>query len=123
MIASMAGMRILLVDDHAGFRTSATQLLRAEGCVVVGAVATGEEAVDAVRELVPGVVLVDLNLPGIDGAEVAVRLAAVVPRPAVILISSHEDAEAEPRVTAAPVQGFIAKRHLAWASIAAILGP
>jgi two-component system nitrate/nitrite response regulator NarL len=117
----MVGSRILLVDDHPGFRAAASQLLRAEGCTVVGAVSSGEEAVTAVHDLAPEVVLVDLNLPGIDGAEVAMRLAGLLPRPAVILISSHEDAEAEPRVTAAPVRGFIAKRNLAWASIAAVL--
>lgn len=96
-------------------------MLAAQGCDVVGAAASGEEALVAVERLAPDLVLLDLRLPGIDGVEVAERLAAMERAPAVILISSREAAAYEPRVVDAPVRGFLAKRDLAVSSIDALL--
>jgi CheY-like chemotaxis protein len=78
---------VLIVDDHASFRTSARALLQAEGDVV-GEAADGEEALEAVVKLRPDVVLLDIQLPGLDGLTIAERLAVVPNPPAVVLISS-----------------------------------
>ena len=72
---SVMTMSVLIVDDHAPFRTFARSLLEAEGFEVAGEAADGEAALAAAEELHPDVVLLDINLPTIDGFEVARRLA------------------------------------------------
>ena len=67
---------VLIVDDHPGFRAAARRLLELEGYVVVGEAVDGMTALDAVHELRPEVVLLDVQLPDIDGFEVAERLSA-----------------------------------------------
>ena len=66
---------VLVVDDHAEFRRSARALLEAEGFAVVGEAAGGREAIAAVRRLRPEIVLLDIQLPDLDGFVVAQRLA------------------------------------------------
>src|SRR6266700_3323207 len=66
---------VVIVDDHAGFRSSARALLEAEGFDVVGEAGDGVSALVAVGRLHPHVVLLDIQLPDIDGFEVADRLA------------------------------------------------
>ena len=117
----MLGQRVLIVDDHAGFRAAATVMLEAAGCDVVGEVADGEETLAAVASLHPDLVLLDLQLPGIDGVTVSEIISAMDHPPDVILISSREDAATEPRVMSSPTLGFVSKRHLGEASIKALL--
>ncbi len=64
---------VLIVDDHAAFRASARALLQAEGFDVVGEAANGAEAVEAVAVLRPEIVLLDIQLPDLDGLAVAER--------------------------------------------------
>jgi DNA-binding NarL/FixJ family response regulator len=103
---------VLIVDDHDGFRESARALLEAEGFSVVGAVADGEAALVAVERLRPEVVLLDVQLPGLDGFGVAERLAATPQSPSVVLVSSREAATYGQRLQAAPARGFIPKAEL-----------
>ena len=117
----MAARRVLIVDDHAAFLEAASALLVAEGFEIVGSVTSGDEALAAVLRLPTDLVLLDLYLPGNDGVAVAERIAALDSPPAVILISSHDEAGAEARVMAAPVRGFLAKRDLAWEAIDRLL--
>lgn len=117
----MLSQRVLVVDDHAGFRAAATVMLEAAGCDVVGGVAEGEETLAAVASLNPDLVLLDLQLPGIDGVTVSELISTLEHPPGVILISSREDAATEPRVVGAPTLGFVSKRHLGEASIKALL--
>jgi DNA-binding NarL/FixJ family response regulator len=105
-------MTVLIVDDHDGFRESASALLEAEGFAVVGAVADGDAALAAVEHLRPEVVLLDVQLPELDGFAVAERLAATADPPSVVLISSREAATYGPRLRAAPARGFISKAEL-----------
>ena len=112
---------VLIVDDHDGFRESARALLEAEGFAVVGDAADGVEAVAKVARLRPDVVLLDVQLPDVDGFVVAGRLAAVPDPPRVVLISSRDAAAYGPRVDAAPVCGFLAKRELSGAALAALV--
>jgi DNA-binding NarL/FixJ family response regulator len=116
------GLTVLIVDDHPAFRASAGALLDAEGFTVIGEAADGAAALDAVTRLHPDVVLLDIQLPGIDGFAVAERLAATPSPPAVVLISSREALAYGPRIGEAPARGFIAKRELSGAALAALVG-
>jgi len=113
---------VLIVDDHGGFRESARALLEAEGFAVVGCAADGASALAAVQRLRPQVVLLDIQLPDLDGFAVAERLAAVPDPPRVVLISSRDAAAYGPRLDIAPACGFLAKRELSGASLAALVG-
>jgi DNA-binding NarL/FixJ family response regulator len=113
---------VLIVDDHDGFRESAQALLEAEGFAVVGCAADGVSALAAVQRLRPEVVLVDIQLPDLDGFAVARRLAAATDPPRVVLISSRDAAAYGRRLDAAPACGFLAKRELSGASLAALVG-
>jgi CheY-like chemotaxis protein len=79
----MAGLRprILIVDDHDGFRTVARTLLEDDGFEVVGEVADGAGAIAAASTLRPGIVLLDVHLPDVDGFAGSDQLAAL-PAPA-----------------------------------------
>jgi len=112
---------VLIVDDHEPFRESAAALLEAEGFEVVGGVGEGAAALAAVERLRPDVVLLDVQLPDLDGFAVAERLAATPYTPQVVLISSRDASAYGPRVRAAAARGFLAKRELSGASLAALV--
>jgi CheY-like chemotaxis protein len=79
---------VLIVDDHAQFRQSAGALLEAEGFAVIAEAADGNEAIAAVERARPQIVLLDVQLPDVDGFTVAERLAAGPDPPVVVLISA-----------------------------------
>jgi DNA-binding NarL/FixJ family response regulator len=122
--ATITGVRptVLIVDDHDGFRSSAATLLESEGFSVVGAVADGASALAAVARLRPEVVLLDVQLPDLDGFAVAHRLAELAEPPLVVLISSRDAAGYGARVAETPARGFLAKRELSGAALAALVG-
>lgn len=113
---------VLVVDDHAGFRASARRLLESEGYRVVAEAADGVEALECAREAGPDLALVDVCLPGIDGFEVAHRLAQLDDPPEVVLISSHEKREFEPLVPGSGTRGFLAKDELSREALEGLLG-
>jgi DNA-binding NarL/FixJ family response regulator len=113
---------ILIVDDHAGFRTSARKLLEADGFVVVGEAANGGEAVALTQELRPAVVLLDVQLPDTDGFDVAERLAALAEPPEVILTSSRDSADYGSLIGTAAARAFVAKAELSTETVRAALG-
>jgi DNA-binding NarL/FixJ family response regulator len=86
------GLGVLLVDDHDLFRTGLRNLLEAEGLAVVGEASTGAEAIRLVRELTPEVVVMDLNMPGMNGVEATRAIAGFAPltRVLVLTISDHD---------------------------------
>lgn len=87
-------VRVLTVDDQAVFRGIAREVIDAtSGFESAGEVASGEEALQAVEQLEPELVLVDVRMPGMDGIEVARRLTASHPRTFVVLISMEESAD------------------------------
>jgi len=112
---------VLIVDDHAEFRASAAELLAAEGFDVVGSAGDGAAGFELALRLRPQLVLLDIQLPDRDGFAVAAQLAEVEQAPAVVLISSREAAAYGRRVSEAPVRGFIAKRDLTGAALAAFV--
>ena len=110
---------VLIVDDHPSFRASARMLLECEGYDVIGEAEDGESALDAVRELRPDVVLLDVQLPGIDGPEVARRLAAANGfSPAIVLTSSRD---LDDLGAIGGVRGFIPKSELSGSALEALL--
>jgi DNA-binding NarL/FixJ family response regulator len=123
MRSNMSSLRptVLIVDDHADFRASASAMLEAEGFDVVGEAAGGEQALAEVERLRPDVVLLDVQLPGEDGFAIAKRLSAGSSA-TVILISSREAAAYGPRLDTAAAGGFLAKRMLSGEALAALLG-
>jgi two-component system response regulator EvgA len=114
-------MKLLIVDDHASFRSVARKVLEHHGYVVVGEAADGESALEAVRELQPDVVLLDVQMPGIDGFEVATRLTAAGDSPAVVMVSSRDREEFGDLVETSGALGFIPKHDLSGPALAAIL--
>jgi len=114
-------LRVLLVDDHPAFATSACALLTSEGLQVVGVASTGEEALVKYAALLPDLLLLDIRLPGMSGVEVAHAVAHETHSADVILISSDADAATDPEVRSAPVRGFLPKRDLTCAAIDALL--
>jgi len=112
---------VLIVDDHGEFRASARALLELQGFDVVGDVENGQAALAAVERLRPDVVLLDVQLPGMDGFEVADRLAQTAGAPRVVLISSRRRSAYEPRLPTAPVAGFLGKDELSGPALAALL--
>lgn len=112
---------VLIVDDHEAFRSSARALLEAEGFDVVGEAADGQEAVEAVAALRPDIVLLDIQLPGLDGLAVAEQLAAAPDPPQVVLISSRDAVAYGPRLRGTPARGFIPKSGLSGEALAALV--
>jgi DNA-binding NarL/FixJ family response regulator len=113
--------RILIVDDHAAFRTAARRLLEADSYDVVGEAPDGESALAATRSLAPDVVLLDVQMPGMDGFEVAERLAQDDDPPAVVLVSTLDSSDVEARLDRAHVRGFLPKDRLSGPALDALL--
>ena len=115
-------MRVLIVDDHAGFRSAARQILEGAGYEVVGEAATGADGLDATPRLQAELVLLDLQLPDIDGITVAHRLAELADPPAVVLTSSRSAGAWGERLRTAPCAGFLPKAELSGAGLRELLG-
>jgi DNA-binding NarL/FixJ family response regulator len=113
---------VLIVDDHAAFRASARALLQAEGFDVVGEAADGAEAVEAVAALRPAIVLLDIQLPDLDGLAVAEQLAMAPDPPTVVLISSRDAAAYGARLRSTSARGFIPNSGLAGDALDALTG-
>jgi len=110
--------RVLIVDDHATFRSIARRLLEAAGFHVVGEAATGGEVAEAVGRLLPDVVLLDVGLPDVDGFRVLRDLPTSV---VVVLVSSRARTDYGRRVAASGARGFIAKAELSGEALRSLL--
>ena len=110
--------RILIVDDHPSFRASARALLEADGYEVVGEASDGASALEIARVLRPDVVLLDVQLPDIDGFTVADQLRG---GPAVVLTSSREASDYGPLPLDSGARGFVPKADLSGDGIAALI--
>lgn len=114
--------RLLIVDDHDGFRCVARAMLEADGFAVVGEAVDGQGAIASAAALRPDVVLLDLQLPGMDGFDVALLLAALPDPPIVVLTSSRPIEDLRRRTESSPVAGFLAKHELSGEAINAMVG-
>lgn len=113
---------VLIVDDHPSFRLSARRMLEADGYTVVGEAENGATALQAVRELDPDLVLLDVQLPDLDGFEVATRLRAAGGRSAIVLTSTRESSDFGEEIATSPVRGFVTKGELSGETLAALIG-
>jgi DNA-binding NarL/FixJ family response regulator len=114
--------RVLVVDDHPSFRRCARTLLEAEGFEVVGEAEDGASAVALASELEPELVLLDIQLPDIDGFAVAERMLARDPELAIVLVSSRDRCSYGPLIERSGARGFVSKADLSGAALAGLLG-
>jgi DNA-binding NarL/FixJ family response regulator len=110
---------VLIVDDHPSFRATARMLLEAEGYRVVGEAQDGSSALLAAGRLVPQVVLLDINLPDLDGFQVADQLRGGPSD--IVLISSRDASDFGDSIVDSGARGFIAKGELSGASLREVL--
>ena len=80
-------LRVLIVDDHDLFRSGLRNLLEEEGVQIVGEAASGQEALEIVRELAPDVVVMDLNMPGMGGVEATRHISSIAPLTRVLMLT------------------------------------
>jgi DNA-binding NarL/FixJ family response regulator len=113
---------VLIVDDHAGFRSAARALLEDAGFDVVGEAADGASALTAALQLRPDVVLLDIQLPDVNGFEVAERLADDRLPASVVFVSSRGASAFRWRLAANPKWRFVAKADLSGEALSAALG-
>ena len=114
--------KVLIVDDHPSFRASARLLLESEGFDIVGEAADGSTAIEKTSQLAPDVVLLDVQLPDIDGFEVSARVTSGHHAPVVVLTSSREGSDFGTLVERSGARGFVAKGELCGDSLRAVLG-
>jgi CheY-like chemotaxis protein len=117
------GLTVLIVDDHADFRAFARALLVAGGFEVVGEAADGAAALSEARALRPDLVLLDVQLPDIDGFAVCDQLAADEAAPTVVLTSSRDASSYRRRLGASGARGFIPKADLSAPALATFTEP
>jgi DNA-binding NarL/FixJ family response regulator len=108
--------RILIVDDHSGFREAARRMLEAGGFEVVGEAGDGASALDAAGGLAPDLVLLDVQLPDASGIDLAGTLTANG-GPSVILTSSRPIDQLGSDLTSSGALGFIPKDELTASAI------
>ena len=108
------------MDDHDGFRAFARMMLEGAGFTVAEA-ASGAEAAQAARTIRPCLVLLDIQLPDLDGFEVARRLAQQEYRPVIVLTSTREASDYGGQIAASPAAGFLSKEQLSGAALRGFL--
>jgi DNA-binding NarL/FixJ family response regulator len=112
---------VLVVDDHAMFRSLARALLEAGGFEVVGEAADGASALMEAARLRPSIVLLDVHLPDMDGFAIAERLAAGGGGPAVVLVSSRDASSYRRRLADSAACGFISKAELSGDAVSSLV--
>jgi DNA-binding NarL/FixJ family response regulator len=112
---------VLIVDDHPSFRASARAILEADGFEITGEAEDGESAIAAAGRLHPDIVLLDVQLPDLDGFEVTRRLIANDDGACVVLVSSRDGADFGPLVESSGACGFVPKSELSGDAVTALL--
>jgi CheY-like chemotaxis protein len=115
--------RILVVDDSAAFRRAAADLLVLRGYEVAGSAEDGPAAVEAASRACPDGVLLDVNLPGVDGLAVARALAALCPAASIVLTSADVEDVPAAELARCGAAAFVPKEDLAAADLTRWFGP
>jgi DNA-binding NarL/FixJ family response regulator len=114
-------IRLLLVDDQPAVRRGLLMRLHLEPDIqVVGEASTGREALRLAQSLAPDVVLMDVEMPEMDGIEATAALRLAVSQSAVVILSIHDDAQTRGRAQAAGAVAFVEKRGATDSLLAAI---
>ena len=103
-------VRVLIVDDQEPFRSAARMVVElTDGFEVVGEAETGEASIDAARNLRPDLVLMDVNLPGIDGLDASAKIRAGEEPPVVFLVSTYDADVYASRIPASGAAAYLSK--------------
>ncbi|MEE9473775.1 MAG: response regulator transcription factor [Acidimicrobiia bacterium] len=106
----MADVRVLIVDDQLPFREAARMVVEmTDGFEVAGEAGDGEEGVEMTRALKPDLVLMDVQMPGIDGLEATRRIRELNDPPEVMVMSTHESGDYRETALDAGAYAFIPK--------------
>lgn len=106
----MKEIRVLLADDHTLIRDGLKKILALHPAItVVGDAANGRQAVELAAELAPDVILMDINMPEMNGIEAARRIKVEHPQMAIIALTIHDDAEYVSELVSAGVSGYLLK--------------
>jgi two-component system response regulator NreC len=117
----MHRIRVYLVDDHAMVREGIANMLNLQPRFeVVGQAGDGEQLLAEVAAAAPDVVLMDIQLPGMDGVALCQRLAVVCPKASVLMLTMHDDAESVARAVKAGAAGYLLKSEAFTQTIEAI---
>ncbi len=117
----MVNTRVMLVDDHDVVRTGLRELLRTESDLeVIGEASNGFEAIEALRDIRPDVVLMDLTMPVMNGLEATRIISEKYPDCLVLALTAHEDKEYFFEMLAAGAKGYITKQAASEELISAI---
>jgi len=112
---------MLIVDDHAGFRERARVMLESEGFDVVAVAESGARALELAAETEFDVVLLDVQLPDLNGFEVARRLRSNGHAPAIVLVSSRDASDYGDLIELCGARGFVPKAELSGEAVRALL--
>ncbi len=111
MDAPLNKLRILICDDHPIVRSGLVAMIGLEDCMeVVGEAADGEAAVQAAQTLNPDVIVLDVNMPKLNGAEATERIKKDNPQARVLALTAHEDQHFVQLLMTAGAQGYVLKR-------------
>ncbi len=114
-------LRVLIIDDNGAFRATARRLLERDRFVVVAEAGTGVRGIEDAETHRPDLVLLDVQLPDLDGFEVAERLSQLEVPLGVILTSSLDGSDFGALVSSSPALGFIPKAELSAVAIEELL--